>query len=77
MNAEANTEQLRAFSVDSFFSTDCTKCLKILFEVFFFFFFKVLSRQVMCEGAKQQETLLTYDRERWEFPEGFWEPGSS
>lgn len=73
MNAEANTEQLRAFSVDSFFSTDCTKCLKILFEVFF----KVLSRQVMCEGAKQQETLLTYDRERWEFPEGFWEPGSS
>lgn len=31
----------------------------------------------MCEGAKQQETLLTYDREQWEFPEGFWEPGSS
>lgn len=47
------------------------------FFFLFFFFIKVLSRQVMCEGAKQQETLLTYDRERWEFPEGFWEPGSS
>lgn len=28
---------------------------------------------VMCEGARQQEVLMTYERELWEFPEGFWE----
>ncbi|XP_035535532.1 calpain-5-like [Morone saxatilis] len=27
----------------------------------------------MCEGARQQEALMTYERELWEFPEGFWE----
>lgn len=28
----------------------------------------------MCEDAKQQEALMTYNRGLWDFPLGFWEP---
>lgn len=31
----------------------------------------------MCEGARQQEVLMTYKWELWEFPDGFWELGWS
>lgn len=27
----------------------------------------------MCEGARQQEVLMTYKWELWEFLDGFWE----
>lgn len=35
-------------------------------------FFKVLRWQRMCEFARQRDTRMTYKRELWEFPEGFW-----
>lgn len=25
----------------------------------------------MCDGARQQEAVMTYERELWEVPEGF------
>lgn len=38
---------------------------------------RVLSRWVMCEGAKQQMAVMTYKRELWEFPVSFWDVGWS
>lgn len=48
---------------------------KQLFDKDSFFikaFFKVLRWRRMCEFARQRDTRMTYKRELWEFPEGFW-----